>query len=307
VVEVVIPAKLATTVVSWEGDRGRAWLAALPELVEAVAAEWDLEVGAPFEPGGNISWVAPVRRRGDGVEAVLKLQHPHPESDPEAAALAAWDGAGAVRLLASAPAHHALLLERCTPGHAVADDPDPLLAARVGASIGARLHAARPPVGLPALAAVQAAWADELEPRLEQHPAAADPGLARRALETMRSAGAPDAAPVLLHGDLNPTTVLAAEREPWLAIDPKPMAGDPAFDGSRLVAQPDPRRTAAPAATVDSRLTVVATGLGVDRVRLAAWCLAAAVEMGVSASAHGDGDRVGRCRAHARLLAVHLP
>jgi streptomycin 6-kinase len=35
---------------------------------------------------------------------------------------------------------------------------------------------------------------------------------------------------VLLCTDLHAENVLAAEREPWLAIDPKPCIGDPAFD-----------------------------------------------------------------------------
>ena len=35
---------------------------------------------------------------------------------------------------------------------------------------------------------------------------------------------------VLLCTDLHAENVLAAEREPWLVIDPKPFVGDPAFD-----------------------------------------------------------------------------
>jgi streptomycin 6-kinase len=305
VAEVVIPAKLAATVVEWEGGSGRDWLAQLPGLVSAVSEAWDLELGAPFEPGGNISWVAPAGRR-DGTEAVLKLQHPHPESEPEATALTAWHGAGAVRLLAHDRNRRALLVERCRPGSPLGDEADPLAAARVGAALGARLHAVPAPGGLPSLAAVQRAWADELEGRLTRHPVA-DPGLARHALVTMRER--PDACdhPVLLHGDLNPTNVLAAEREPWLAIDPKPMLGDPAYDGSRLVAQPDPLDLSDPASAVAGRLDLVADGLGVDRALLAAWCLVAAVEMGMSAIAHGDREASERCRRHAALVAPHLP
>lgn len=266
----------------------------------------DLEVGAPYEAGGNISWVAPARRRSDGVDAVLKLQHPHPESAPEALALATWDGGGAVRLLAQDPLRRALLLERCAPGLPLGSEPDPCVAARVGAALGARLNAATPPPGLPILEAVQRAWADELERGLGDQPVV-DPGLARLATATMRQRRATDARPALLHGDLNPTSVLSARREPWLAIDPKPMAGDAVCDGIRLVTQPDPRRTADPAGIVARRLEIVADGLGVDRGHLTEWCLAATVQMSVSAGARNDRETVERCREHAALLAVLLP
>jgi len=52
---------------------------------------------------------------------VLKLQYPHREAEHEAAALAAWDGNGAVRLLAHDPNRHALLLEHCRPGTPLAE------------------------------------------------------------------------------------------------------------------------------------------------------------------------------------------
>ncbi len=306
VAEVVIPAKLARVVVAWEGDSGRKWLERLPSLVAELASEWDLELDDPFEPGGNISWVAPARRRSDGVEGVLKLQHPHPESAPEAAALAAWDGDGAVRLFADDPRRHALLIECCRPGHPLGDEPDPLVVARVGAAIGARLHAVPPPAGLPTLASVLRTWADEVEGRLEAH-AWPDPGLARRALETMRHRPDACAHPVLLHGDLNPTNLLAATREPWLAIDPKPMVGDPAHDGPRLVTQPDPLVEPDPAAVVARRLALVADGLSVERDALLEWCLVDSIEIGTSGAAHGDTETAERCRGHVELIAPHLP
>lgn len=303
--EVVIPPNLAATVVAWEGDRGRAWLARLPGLVAAVAHEWDLELGAPYEPGGNISWVAPVRR-ADGAAAVLKLQHPHPESDPEAAGLAAWAGEGAVRLLAHDPARCALLLERCEPGHALGDEPDPCAAARVGSALGARLHAVAPPEGLPTLEAVLHTWADELEGRVDERPVP-DPGLARVALTVLRERPAACERPVFLHGDLNPTNVLAADRERWLTIDPKPMVGDPAYDGPRLVTQPDPLVAPDPGALLERRLGIVAATLEVDRDLLAEWCVAGSVEMAVSAMATGDVAGAERGWAHVALLAPHLP
>ena len=300
-----IPAKLAATVVAWEGDFGRAWLARLPTLVAEAAEMWDLEVGRPVEPGGNISWVAPARRRGEGGDAVLKLQLPHPESAPEAAGLRVWAGDGAVRLLEHDATRAALLLERCRPGHGLDSEGGTDEAVRVGARIGARLHAVAPPAALLTLVEVQASWADELDARLERR-CTVDPGLARRALSTMRERPAA-AERVLLHGDLNPTNVLAAEREPWLAIDPKPMVGDPAYDGPRLVTQPDPLLTDHPGRTLDRRLDAVVEEMGVAHEALVEWCLVGAVEMGASARVRGDDPAGDRCDDHVALLARHLP
>lgn len=290
-----IPARLAATVVAWEGDSGRRWLSRLPRLVAELAEAWDLEVGAPYEPGGNISWVAPVVRRTDGLAAVLKVQHPHPESAPEALALAAWGGDGAVRLHAHDPARSALLIERCVPGRGLVDEGGTSDAVRAGAELGARLHAAAVPEGIPTLEAVLDPWADEVEERVAAQGPWLDAGLVRAAVTIMRSSSPTR---VLLHGDLNPTNVLASQRERWLAIDPKPMAGDPARDGTRLVLQPDPIT----GRTLSRRLKLVAESLAVERDRLAAWCLADAVEMAVSAKATGDASAAS-CAAHATLVA----
>jgi streptomycin 6-kinase len=304
--DLVIPAKLATTSVAWEGDHARAWLARLPALVAEVAGGWGLDVGPPLEPGGNISWVAPATRRVDGLRAVLKLQLPHLESAPEAVGLRAWDGDGAVRLHDHDPGRWALLIERCEPGSAIHDEDGTDAAVQAAASIGRRLHAVAPPAGLHALGDVLAPWADVTEAQLQRHPPA-DPGLARRALHTMRQGTGSTASPVLLHGDLNPTNVLAAEREPWLAIDPKPMVGDPAYDGPRVVMQPDPLRTDAPSGAIARRLDLVVEAMDLDRRALLEWCLVGAIERGASAWSQGETDVGQRCDEHVALLTPFLP
>ncbi len=304
--DLVIPAKLASTVVAWEPESGPAWLERLPSLVAEVAERWDLEVGPPLDPGGNISWVAPVTRRRDGVDAVLKLQHPHPESAPEASGLQAWAGRGAVALLDHDPERWALLIERCHPGRGLDEEGGTVAAAAAGAAIGARLHTVAPPPEIPTLQDVLAPWADELERQLAGR-VPAHPVLASRALETMRTRPAATTSPVLLHGDLNPSNVLAAEREPWLAIDPKPMVGDAAYDGPRLVTQPDPFRSEDPSAAVAARLDVMVEVMGVDRDALLEWCLVGAVEMGTSAWWRGERAKGERLDAHVALLAPLLP
>lgn len=293
--DLLIPPRLARTAVAWEGRAGQAWLDRLPRLVDELAEAWDLEVGPPLLPGGQISWVAPVRRRADGGDAVLKVQLPHPESAPEPLALRAWNGRGAVRLHDHDPDRGGLLLERCVPGHDLLSEEASDRTVEVGASIAARLHATPPPADVPSLASVLDGWADELEGRLAEWPVP-DPGLGRLALDVFRTMPRACPHPVLLHGDLNPTNVLAARREPWLAIDPKPMLGDPAYDGARLVTQPDPNHTSDPAGTVRRRLRTMADGLGVATDALGRWCLADVVEQAASARATHDeelADRLG--------------
>ena len=165
-----------------------------------------------------------------------------PSRHPRRSGCAAWAGDGAVRLLDHDPdrlgAADRALPARARPRRRAAA---PLAAAAVGRGDRrppARGAAARR--GSRPWRTCCAPWADEVEAQLERTPGARPgprpPGARRRC-----ASGPPPAEhPVLLHGDLNPTNVLAAEREPWLAIDPKPMVGDPAYDGPRLVTQPDP-------------------------------------------------------------------
>ena len=77
------------------GPARAAWLAALPDHVEALTALWGLVLGEPFEPGGNCSWVAPGTDR-HGRDVVLKVAWQHTEARHEAEGLALLGGQGAV-------------------------------------------------------------------------------------------------------------------------------------------------------------------------------------------------------------------
>ena len=118
------------------GPERVAWLAALPNRVEELTARWGLDLGEPFEPGGNCSWVAPGTDR-NGREVVLKVAWQHTEALHEAEGLAALGGQGAVEVYAFehlAPARPgdgppgdtdttAMLLERCHPGTELRSGP----------------------------------------------------------------------------------------------------------------------------------------------------------------------------------------
>ncbi|MYT22832.1 hydroxyurea phosphotransferase, partial [Streptomyces sp. SID7760] len=71
----------------------------------------------------------------------------------------------------------------------------------------------------------------------------------------------------LLHWDLHYGNVLAGGREPWLAIDPKPLAGDPGFELLPAI------RNAFAADEVRWRFDALTAALGLDRERARAWTL----------------------------------
>src|SRR5215218_6057370 len=105
---ITVPGVLARNARAAWGSDGERWLAALPGLLEEVARDWELELGAPY--GLSFHWVCRVRR-ADGSPAVLKLGPAAPgHLALEARTLAAYAGSGAVRLLAQDAGRGALLL-----------------------------------------------------------------------------------------------------------------------------------------------------------------------------------------------------
>src|SRR5216110_3716059 len=101
-------------------DRGvRDWITGLPAIVAAVADRWSLQVGEPFQPGGQCSWTAPATDpAGTGLVLKIGFRFPGGDERDEAAGLRCWDGNGAVRLHAAheSESAYALLLEGCLPG-----------------------------------------------------------------------------------------------------------------------------------------------------------------------------------------------
>ncbi len=316
------PASLPCVTAMGRHRSGREWLARLPRMIGELREEWGLRLGRAFH-GGSCSWVAPAWREdggtgddGKGAEPlVLKVTWPHREAAGEGPALRLWNGRGAVRVHAHDPERYALLLERCEPGtelarshgipaderltHAV-DVLRELWSVRVPAADGGG------PV-LDRLADVAARWADLAEERAARRwPAGIDGGLFAMAAGLLRElprSGA-DAA-VLLHGDFNPGNVLAARRRPWLAIDAKPMTGDPAYDLWPLLEQvDDPFAAADPWAVLTHRTALVAGELGLDPWRVRAW--AATRHVGYTLSSVVEDEDLSESAAvlrQARILA----
>jgi streptomycin 6-kinase len=210
----------------------RAWLERLPAQLDRIAARWSLTLGAPYQPGGCCAWVAPARN-SVGDQLVLKLAWRHCESEQEADGLRACNGDGAVRVFAAEAWDDcsALLLERCCPGTPLGSSVPEPEQDLVIAGLLARLW--RVPVDgsqFRPLESMCDAWATSFERRVADHPPALDPGIVRAGIDLFRSLPASAERRALLATDLHAENVLAAEREQWLMIDPKPYYGDPAYD-----------------------------------------------------------------------------
>jgi streptomycin 6-kinase len=272
----VVPGPLAASHAKYFGDDGRAWITTLPALAAGYLEHWSLWPDAP-PTYGAIALVLPVLV-ADGTPAVLKLQPIDEETAGEPLALRAWDGRGAVRLLHHDPETGAMLLERLDADHSLAAVDDDLAALQVLSALLVRLNAVAAPEGIRRLADIAVGMLDRVPRAVALRPDAA----VRRLIQ--RCAGAvgdllPETGDQLLHWDLHYDNVLGrrpgARPEPWLAIDPKPLAGDPGFEllpalhnrWDDVVATGNVRRA------IRTRFDLMTEVLGLNRQRAVGWTL----------------------------------
>jgi streptomycin 6-kinase len=230
------------------------------ELAAAVARDWGLRLGEPYPPGAAGYVVR--ADLADGTPAVLKLQHTHREDEQEADALERWDGDGAVRLLRRDDERHALLLERCEPGTFLSEGADDAIDVLVG--LLPRLW--KDATGFHTLADEVAWW-----------------GLEGEVGELARELAATQGELVLVHQDLHGENVLAAQREPWLVIDPKPLAAEREFAVAPIVRSPELGHSKQETLR---RLDRLCAELGLDRERARGWTIVQTVAWAEGATSH---------------------
>jgi streptomycin 6-kinase len=295
-----VPAPFAATMASVYGDSGREWVSRLPALLDECAAHWRLRVDPPFALTYN--YVAPATR-DDGREVVLKVGYPSRELGNEVAALRTFAGRGIAALLDDDEARGAFLLERLRPGTGI-DQLDDEAATSIAARVMRNLWT--PPPEEHAFPHV-ADWGRGFQRLRAAFDGGSGPfpeALVARAEELFASLLASSGPAVLLHGDLHHGNILAAERAPYLAIDPKGVVGEPAFETASFLSNPQgiARRPGA-AALIARRIDQLTAELALDRARIRGWGLAQAV---LSAwwtwEDHGEvGEHALAC---ARLIAA---
>lgn len=287
-----IPAKLVRN----HSEKAADWLAGLPGAVERYVDEWQLTVsGDPLS--GEASLILPVVRR-DGTAAMLKLQSVNEESESEALALRTWNHDDVVEVFEDDPETSTLLLERLEP-RTLDDLPDDVEATRILAELLNHLSAVPAPSGIRHLADIAAGMIEDA-PRLI--PQLVDPdeqALAWRFVAQVTEL-LPESGDRLLHWDLHYYNVMAAQRQPWLVIDPKPLAGDPAFELMPVLWNrwDDLVATGDVAQAIRDRFDLMLEMTGIDRNRALGWTAGRILQNVLWFTADGD------TRIEAELKAV---
>ncbi len=271
----VIPDDFVRKMIALGGEEGRAWIERLPTILAVCEQRWGLIIGFPFDLSYN--YVAPAVR-SDGTSVVVKACLPDGEST-QVEALRLFDGCGMVRLLEYDEGDEVMLLERLRPGTLLSTVEDDEKATSIAASVMRQMWR---PVPQERAFPTVFDWGEGFA-RLRQHYSGGcgpfPPALLEEAETLFAELSASMAKPVLLHGDLHHENILAAERQPWLAIDPKGLVGEPAYEPGALlrnqlsVVLEDPR----PGRVLARRVDQLAEELGLDRARVRGWGLAQAV------------------------------
>lgn len=271
-----VPDPFAKTIVGTFGAAGDEWLQRLPAILTQCAQRWSLTV-MPHFSNLSYNYVAPARR-ADGTAAILKLGVPNAELRNEIEALRLYDGRGICRLLDFDLDLGALLLERLQPGVMLSTITDDEQAISLAAQVMRQLWRPAPPThSFPTVAK----WAKGMERLRTTFDGGTGPFPAKLVEEAERlfaelipSMGEP----MLLHGDLHHYNILTAEREPWLAIDPKGLVGESAYETGALLRNPfgiEKRPDLVQFTT--RRIDQLAAELHMDRARIRGWNVAQAL------------------------------
>lgn len=271
-----IPQAVRQTAHQVFGEPGQQWLAALPRLVAEEADRWGLTLGEPYT-GGSVALVLAVTK-ADGVPAVLKCAPPFdPESQHEADALRLYGGSGAVRLYDHNPAKGTLLLEKITPGFALSGHPARNKAIRIACQLLKRLWQ---PVAtdhpFQTVVEVASAWRQQMLAAQPLYTNTTVYSLLDAASAILQDLLRSDNETVLVNRDIHLGNILAAQREDWLLIDPKPLVGSPAFDTGYLLL--DLLGSGPTAKQKEYLIQVIADYTSVDPGLVRGWALVRAVE-----------------------------
>lgn len=252
------------------GDEGKVWLDQLPGIVATCRQQWSLSIKGPL-PDLSYNFVASAIRKNK--EVILKIGVPNKELTTEIEALRLYKGRKAVELLEADHQRGSLLLQRITPGKplsGLADDEEATL-------IAAQLMRDLPiPVPTDHSFPTVKQWGlafKRLRDRFEGKTGSLPQWMVQKAEQLLLDLESSTPQQMLLHGDLHHENILFDHEKGWLAIDPKGVVGDPAYEAARFQLNPIPGFLSMeyPQQVAQRRAEILSSVLKVDQSRLVAW------------------------------------
>jgi len=287
------------------GQDGERWLRHLPSTLGELTRRWSLTLLPAFE---NLSYnyVAPAIR-ADGKEVVLKVGVPNKELSTEIESLRLMDGSGAVQLFESDLDRGAMLLERLSPGLTLYELENDEAATTIATYVMEELWISAPEDHAFPTVSDWAKGFKRLRGSFDGGTGPFPEDLVEKAERIFLELLASMSEPVLLHGDLHHWNILSAEREPWLAIDPKGVIGEPEYEVGAWLRNPFPHilKFENPKQVMARRVEQFSESLGFDRDRLKAWGFAQAVLSGWWGY-EDHGDDWDSCIELSRIMAELL-
>lgn len=271
-----LPASFKERIVSIHGPAGQKWLDSLPAVQTGLIQHWSLGNIQPV-PDPSYNYLV-FCSTAAGERVVLKMGVPHAEFRTEIMALQAFNGHGVVRILKAAPELGAMLLERILPGDNLLSIKDDRETTRIAARVMKKIWITAPPDNdFP----TAASWCLGFQRYQDQYPGNGPYplGLVSKASYLANELLASSQNQLLLHGDLHHMNVLSGESPNWIAIDPKGVIGEPAFEVGALLMNPIPDLIHWPdlKAVLRQRLDILEEELGIGLDRLTAWSFVRAV------------------------------
>jgi len=298
----MLPDQFSKRIVGTFGEQGADWLRILPQLLVELSSRWQIRIEDPF-PDMAYNFVAPALRK-DGTAVVVKVGVPNTEIKNEIAALQAYDGRGTVTLIEALPDEGAFLLERLTPGEHVLHLNDEV-ATSIAADVIRRIWKSGTPQGdFPSVSD----WAkgfQRLRKRFDGGTGPFPKKLVDTAQSLFRDLLSSMGETILLHGDLHHWNILSADRAPWLAIDPKGVLGEPAYEVGAWLRNPFPQILTfdQPRKVIARRLDQFADQLTLARDRMLAWGIAQAA-LAAWWSFEDEGDEWDSWLAYAGIIST---
>ena len=291
-----MPADFVTERTARGGETAARWLETLPEVIETLLDRWRLRLDAGEVCHGEFAVVIPVRRADE--RYVIKVSQHAEAVALETLALEVWGGRGAAQLFEAEPALGALLLERLDASRSLFDIPLWDAAPLAGALL-ARLATVPAPTEIPRLRDLGV----QLATSLPQRNQALGQPIPTRSIDTASGLAidlSRNAGDRLIHADLHYGNILAGAREPWLAIDPRPVAGDaehavPELLWTRL-------HELDTSTGLERLLTVLAETGGLDPQRARGWSIVRSIDYWLWGIEHGLTEDPQRCETIVECL-----